>query len=206
MGFKCEVKMRKIVFATGNAHKLEELKAITKLVTGQEDFIEFSTPPKPFDPDENGTTFEANSLIKAQEANKLTGMMTLADDSGLCVEALDGRPGLLSARYAPTQAEKINKMLDEMKNKTNRRAKFVCCMTLLDENGKILCVEHGECLGEIAHKQAGTNGFGFDPIFLPDEEQQTCKKTLAEMTETQKNTISHRAKALKKIIDYLKKL
>lgn len=110
----------KIVFATGNAHKLEELREITELVTGDANFIDFSTPPKPFDPDENGTTFEANSLIKAREANRLTGMMTLADDSGLCVEALDGRPGLHSARYAPTQDEKIEKLLAEMEGKTNR--------------------------------------------------------------------------------------
>lgn len=197
--------MKKIVFATGNAHKLEELKAITKLVTGKDDYIEFSTPPKPFDPIENGETFEANSLIKAKEANKITGMMTLADDSGLCVETLDGRPGLFSARYAPSQDEKIEKMLLEMKNKKNRRAKFVCCMTLLDENGNILCVECGECFGEIAQKRSGTNGFGFDPIFLPDEEQaeNAEKITLAQMSETQKNTISHRAKALQKIIKYL---
>lgn len=189
----------KIVFATGNAHKLEELREITELVTGKADFIEFSTPPQPFDPDENGTTFESNSLIKACEANKLTGMMTLADDSGLCVEALDGRPGLHSARYAPTQDEKIKKLLDEMSGKTNRRAKFVCAMTLLDENGKILTVELGECHGEIALERAGSNGFGFDPVFIPNGET----RTLAEMSDVEKNSISHRANALKKVINYL---
>ena len=195
----------KIIFATGNAHKLEELIAITKLVTGKENFIEFSTPPAPFDPDENGKTFEANSLIKAKEANKLTHIMTLADDSGLCVDALDGRPGLHSARYAPTQDEKIEKLLDEMKNKENRRAKFICAMTLLDQNGNVLCQEIGECHGKIAQNRAGSNGFGFDPIFIPDEEQSKIdeKLTLAQMSDTQKNTISHRANALKKIIKYL---
>lgn len=193
----------KIIFATGNAHKLEELKAITELVTGEADFIEFSTPPKPFDPDENGTTFEENSLIKAREANRTTGMMTLADDSGLCVEALDGRPGLHSARYANTQDEKIEKLLAEMEGKTSRRAKFVCCMTLLDENGEILTQVRGECHGEIALKRAGSNGFGFDPIFVPDEENSE-NITLAQMSEVQKNTISHRANALKKVINYLK--
>lgn len=190
----------KIVFATGNAHKLEELREITELVTGDAGFIDFSTPPKPFDPDENGTTFEANSLIKAREANRLTGMMTLADDSGLCVEALDGRPGLHSARYAPTQDEKIEKLLAEMEDKTNRRAKFVCAMTLLDENGEILAVERGECHGEISLKRAGTNGFGFDPVFIPTGEN----RTLAQMSDVEKNRISHRANALKNIINYLK--
>lgn len=190
----------KIVFATGNAHKLEELREITELVTGDAGFIDFSTPPKPFDPDENGTTFEANSLIKAREANRLTGMMTLADDSGLCVEALDGRPGLHSARYAGTQDEKIEKLLAEMEGKTNRCAKFVCAMTLLDENGEILTVELGECHGEISLKRAGTNGFGFDPVFIPTGEN----RTLAEMSDVEKNRISHRANALKKVINYLK--
>lgn len=193
----------KIIFATGNAHKLEELNEITELVTGSTNFIEFTTPPKPFNPDENGSTFQANSLIKAQEANKLTGMMTLADDSGLCVEALDGRPGLYSARYALTQDEKISKILDEMKNKTNRQAKFVCAMTLLDKNGKILCQEIGECYGQIAQNRAGSNGFGFDPVFIPDEGNSE-KITLAQMTDIQKNTISHRANALKKVIEFLK--
>lgn len=193
----------KITFATGNAHKLEELREITELVTGDANFIEFSTPPKPFDPEENGTTFEANSLIKAREANKITGKMSLADDSGLCVEALDGRPGLYSARYAPTQDDKIEKLLAEMDGKTNRRAKFVCAMTLLDENGEILCVEIGECHGEISTKRAGSNGFGFDPVFIPDEENPE-KITLAQMSDLQKNRISHRANALKKIIKYIK--
>lgn len=192
--------VNKITFATGNPHKLEELKEITELVTGDANFIEFSTPPKPFDPDENGTTFEANSLIKAREANRITGMMTLADDSGLCVEGLDGRPGLHSARYADTQDEKIEKLLGEMSDKTNRQAKFVCAMTLLDENGKILTVEHGECHGEIALKRAGTNGFGFDPIFIPNGET----RTLAQMSDIEKNSISHRANALKAVINYLK--
>lgn len=192
--------MRKIVFATGNAHKLEELREITELITGDANFIEFSTPPKPFDPDENGVTFEENSLIKAREANRITGMMTLADDSGLCVEALDGRPGLYSARYADTQDEKIEKLLAEMDGKTNRRAKFVCAMTLLDENGEILTVELGECQGEIALSRAGSNGFGFDPVFVPSGEN----RTLAEMSDVEKNTISHRANALKKVINYLK--
>ena len=192
--------VNKITFATGNPHKLEELREITELVTGDANFIEFSTPPKPFDPDENGTTFEANSLIKAREANRITGMMTLADDSGLCVEGLDGRPGLHSARYADTQDEKIEKLLGEMSGKTNRQAKFVCAMTLLDENGKILTVEHGECHGEIALKRAGTNGFGFDPIFIPNGET----RTLAQMSDIEKNSISHRANALKAVINYLK--
>jgi len=189
----------KICFATGNEHKVKELNEITEIFAGK-NFIKFSAPPKPFDPIENADTFEGNSLIKAKYANQTTGMMTLADDSGLCVEILDGRPGLYSARYAPTQDKKIEKLLGEMTGKENRKAKFVCAMTLLDKNGEILFQTRGECYGKIALKRAGTNGFGFDPVFIPNGEN----RTLAEMSEEEKNKISHRSNALQKVINYLK--
>ena len=187
-----------IVFATANPHKLEEINEISK-GSG----IKFILPPAGFNPIENGATFEEeNSLIKAKAANKLSGKMSLADDSGLCVESLNGAPGLYSARYAGTQAEKIVKLLEEMKDKTNRKAKFVCTMTLLDESGNILCVKTGECHGEIAHKAAGCGGFGYDPIFLVEG---AGGKTMAEMTEHEKNEISHRGRALRMILEFLSK-
>lgn len=186
-----------IVFATANPHKLEEINEISK-GSG----IKFILPPAGFNPVENGATFEENSLIKAKAANKLSGKMSLADDSGLCVESLNGAPGLYSARYAGTQAEKISKLLEEMKDKTNRKAKFVCTMTLLDESGNILCVKTGECHGEIAHKAAGCGGFGYDPIFLVEG---ASGKTMAEMTEHEKNEISHRGRALRMILEFLSK-
>ena len=186
-----------IVFATANPHKLEEINEISK-GSG----IKFILPPAGFNPVENGATFEENSLIKAKAANKLSGKMSLADDSGLCVDALNGAPGLYSARYAGTQAEKISKLLEEMKDKTNRKAKFVCSMTLLDESGNILCVKTGECHGEIAHKAAGCGGFGYDPIFLVEG---AGGKTMAEMTEHEKNEISHRGRALRMILEFLSK-
>lgn len=186
-----------IVFATANPHKLEEINEISK-GSG----IKFILPPAGFNPIENGATFEENSLIKAKAANKLSGKMSLADDSGLCVESLNGAPGLYSARYAGTQAEKISKLLEEMKDKTNRKAKFVCTMTLLDESGNILCVKTGECHGEIAHKAAGCGGFGYDPIFLVEG---AGGKTMAEMTEHEKNEISHRGRALRMILEFLSK-
>ena len=197
--------MHKIIFATGNGHKLEELREITRIYIGQADLIEFSLPEPPFEPIENGATFEENSLIKAQAVKPKSGYFILADDSGLCVEALGGRPGLYSARYAPTQDEKIQKLLAEMKNHQNRRAKFVCAMTLLNDKGEILFKTIGECNGEIARTRAGTNGFGFDPVFIPDEGQSSTEaKTLAQMPSGLKNQISHRAKALKNIIDFIK--
>ncbi|MFI3300271.1 MAG: RdgB/HAM1 family non-canonical purine NTP pyrophosphatase [Candidatus Gastranaerophilales bacterium] len=191
--------MIKIVFATGNPHKIEELTEITKSL-GVKD-IEFVLPPKGFDPIETGETFEENSLIKAQEANKLTKMISLADDSGLCTEALDDAPGIHSARYAETPQARIDKLLNALKNETNRNAKFVCVMTLLDENGEVLTQERGECLGEITKKQSGINGFGYDPVFLVKNTSQT----MAEMSEKEKNQISHRGLALRKILKYLEK-
>lgn len=189
----------KIVFATSNSHKLKELNEITRSFGFNN--IEYVLPPAEFNPIEDGVTFEENSLIKAKEANKLSGLMSLADDSGLCVEALNGAPGIYSARYAPTSQERIDKLLKELEPYKNRKAKFVCAMTLLDENGNVLCSEVGECRGEISYKQAGDGGFGYDPVFLVDG----CNGlTMAELTESQKNDLSHRGNALRKILGYLR--
>lgn len=185
----------KIVFATGNAHKLAEINEISKN-TG----IEFVLPPEGFDPDETGTTFEENSYIKAFEAAKLSHNISLADDSGLCVEALNGEPGIHSARYAETPQARIDKLLKNLTPFGNRKAKFVCAMTLVDEFGNILNKEIGECHGQIAKSQSGVNGFGYDPIFLVDGYDNM---TMADMSEEMKNSISHRGIALKKMISYI---
>ena len=185
----------KIVFATGNPHKLQEINEISK-GSG----IEFFLPPVGFDPDETGSTFEENSFIKAKEAALLSKCIALADDSGLCVEVLNGEPGIHSARYAETPQARIDKLLGNLTDVANRKAKFVCAMTLVDEFGNILDKEIGECYGEIATEQSGTNGFGYDPVFLVDG----YGVTMAEMSEDLKNTISHRANALSKIISFIK--
>lgn len=182
----------KITFATGNAHKLQE---INEIAAGTN--IEFVLPPEGFDPVEDGETFEENSLIKAREAARLSEMMSLADDSGLCVEALNGAPGIHSARYAETAQARIDKLLGELENIENRRAKFVCAMTLVDADGKVLFQTRGECHGEIAREQSGVNGFGYDPIFLIGQ------KTMAEMSEEEKNEISHRGRALREVLEFL---
>ena len=198
--------VKRIIFATRNAHKLEELREITRIYTGNRDFIENSLPEPPFDPIENGATFEENSLIKARAVKPQEGYFILADDSGLCVDALDGRPGLYSARYAPTQDEKIEKLLAEMQAETDRSAKFVCAMTLLNDKGEMIFKTTGECLGKIARSRAGSNGFGFDPVFIPNEGQNGTEiKTLAQMPSELKNKISHRAKALSNIINFMLK-
>lgn len=185
-----------IVFATGNAHKLQEIQDIAK-DTG----IKFVLPPDNFNPIENGKTFEENSFIKAKEAAKVSGKISLADDSGLCVEALDGAPGIYSARYETTPQKRIDKLLNVLKNEKNRNAKFVCAMTLVDSEGKILFQTRGECFGKIAEKQSGQNGFGYDPVFLTKDTEY--KQTMAEMTEDEKNEISHRSRALRKVLEFL---
>lgn len=184
----------KIVFATGNPHKLQEINEISK-----DSGIEFILPPSGFDPEETGETFEQNSFIKAKEAALLSGCIALADDSGLCVEALNGEPGIHSARYAATPQARIDKLLSNLTDVGNRCAKFVCAMTLVDEFGNILDKEIGECYGKIAEKQSGINGFGYDPIFLVDG----YGVTMADMSEDLKNSISHRSVALNKIIKYI---
>ena len=185
----------KIVFATGNPHKVHEINEISK-GSG----IEFILPPVGFDPIENGKDFLENSAIKAKEAARLSSQISLADDSGWCVDVLDCAPGLYSARYAPTPQERIDKLLGNLNNVTNRKAKFVCAMTLVDGDGNILNQEVGECYGNIAKTQFGTNGFGYDPIFVPDG----YDITIAEMSEEKKNSISHRSVALNKMLAYIK--
>ena len=186
----------KIVFATSNPHKLHELNEICA-----DSGIEFVLPSEGFAPIENGSTFEENSLIKAKEAFRVSKTYSLADDSGLCVDALDGAPGLYSARYAGTQDEKIEKLLGELKGFENRRAKFVCCVTLLDDKGEMIFQTVGECHGSIVKERKGINGFGYDPIFKADN--YDC--TIAELSEKEKNKISHRGKALKNFLEFMHK-
>lgn len=186
----------KIVFATANPHKLQEVNAIC-----EGSGLEFVLPADGFNPIENGNTFEENSLIKAKEAFRVSKTYALADDSGLCVEALNGAPGLYSARYAGSQDEKIEKILAELEGEENRKAKFVCCMTLLNEKGEMIFQTTGECHGSIVEKRKGVNGFGYDPVFLVNG----YDKTMAELPENEKNKISHRANALVKVLDFIKK-
>ena len=186
-----------IVLATNNPHKLHEVQ---KICEGLD--VTFVLPPEEFNPEESGSTFFENSYIKAKAANDLTHKMTLADDSGLCVNALDGAPGLYSSRFAGTQQEKIDKLLDCLKDKNDRTAKFCCAMTLLNEKGEIIFKALGECHGEIVKEQKGINGFGYDPIFLPKNHDLT----MAELSEVEKNKISHRGNALNKVIKFLKNI
>ena len=186
----------KIVLASSNAHKVKE---INEIVAGSG--LEFILPPDGFDPIEDGKTFEENSLIKAKAAWELTKTWALADDSGLCIDALGGAPGIYSARYAETPAKRIERVLKEMEGKTNRNAHFACCMTLIHPNGEVEFSTTGICEGSITTEARGSNGFGYDPIFLVKGDA----RTIAELSEDEKNQISHRSIALRRIVEYLKK-
>lgn len=187
----------KIVLGSSNPHKVKE---INEIVTGCD--LEFILPPEGFDPAETGQSFKENSLIKAREAWKLSHTWSLADDSGLCIDALGGKPGIYSARYAETPQKRIEKVLKELDGFENRDAHFTCSMTLIAPDGSIALVCEGICKGTIIKEAKGTNGFGYDPIFMPEGYSQT----IAELSEDEKNRISHRSKALVQVIEYIDNL
>ena len=196
-----KLKMRNgilnITLGTGNEHKVFEINTIVKSL-GYDNII-FTPAPEGFNPVEDGESFEENSYIKAKEGAKLSGMTCLADDSGLCIDALNGAPGLYSARYAGSQDDKIKRVLTELEGVENRKAKFVCCMTLVDKSGEIIHRTKGECHGHIIKERKGVNGFGYDPIFMPDN----YDITIAEMSDDKKNSISHRGRALREMLMFL---
>lgn len=187
----------KIVLASSNEHKVKEINAIV-LGLG----IEFVLPSAGFDPIEDGETFEENSLIKARAAWELGKTWTLADDSGLCIDALDGAPGIHSARYADTPQARIDRVLKEMSGVKNRSARFKCCMTLINPQGEVAFLYTGICEGSIIEGQRGVNGFGYDPIFL----LENSDKTMAELSEEEKNEASHRGKALRAVLKFLSEI
>ena len=190
-----------IILATTNSHKLKEVREILSphkiTVYGLND-----VNLKPEDVEENADNYAGNALIKAKAVQKLTTMPIIADDSGLEIFAMDNQPGLLSARYASMHGghdKAIKHILEILEKKDNRKARFICDIILLNEDEKPLLFE-GIANGHIANEPFGEGGFGYDPIFVSDE----IGKTYAEMTQEEKNKVSHRGKALKKLLTYLK--
>ena len=182
----------KLVIATRNKHKLEEIREIFH-IPGLEVVSAFDFPHVP-DVVEDGETFEANAVKKAVSLARATGLWSLADDSGLEVDALGGAPGVYSARYAgePVSYPANNrKLLKELKSTRNRRARFRCVIALSSLGGEARTVE-GRCEGVIAHEERGQKGFGYDPLFVPEG----YTTTFAEMDGESKNAISHRGRAL----------
>jgi XTP/dITP diphosphohydrolase len=185
-----------ILVATHNRHKKEEIQQILGI-----DYLVTSLADYDLNEEivENGKTFQENALIKAKFCFEKTGKPSLGDDSGLVVEGLDGRPGIFSARYAGNHnfKENIAKVLAELEDEPHRKAYFISMLCYVDEKGERFF--EGRVYGNITEKPGGTDGFGYDPIFIPED----YNKTFAEMQVEEKNKISHRKLALEKFIQFL---
>ncbi len=188
--------MAYIVVATSNPHKVDEYRKLLKDQNVElKSLLDYPHFPGV---EENGRTFAENASIKALAACKYCDVPAFADDSGLEVEALDGAPGIYSARYAPTDPERIDKILRNLAGKGNRRARFVCAIAIAI-NGEVIETFEGEIRGVIVDAPRGENGFGYDPIFQPDGYEQT----FGEMDQELKNSISHRANAFKQALEFV---
>ena len=194
----------RIVLASNNAHKLEELRAI--LTTLGMEVVAQKELGISVEPEESGTTFEENSYIKAKTVMDCCQLPIIADDSGLMVDALGGEPGVYSARYGGaacrSDRDRLEYLLAQMQNVPDgkRTAKFVSVITLLTPDGKRV-VARGECPGEILRAPAGENGFGYDPVFYVP--QEGC--TFAQLPAERKNRISHRARALEAFAEQIRR-
>ena len=192
----------KVVLASKNRHKLVEISKITEQFDME--LVLQSDLGVDIDVEENGTTFEENSFIKAEAVMKATGLPALADDSGIAVDALNGEPGIYSARYGfDDSLDDWGRLLLLLKNTEHvpdgqRQAQFVCVITMVTPDGKVI-QSRGEIHGELTREAKGENGFGYDPIFY----YPPLGKTTAELSSEEKNEVSHRANALK---DFYKKL
>ncbi len=189
--------MRKVVIATKNRGKAKEFEQLF-MSLGVEVLTLLDLPESP-DIEETGTTFEENAILKAEAIAAITGSIVIADDSGLMIDALDGRPGVFSARYAGDGHDdeaNIDKVLDEMKHvpEEKRSARFYCALAIAGPRIDTITVS-GSCEGMILSKRRGVNGFGYDPIFFVASEE----KSMAELSPEVKNKLSHRAHALKKL-------
>ena len=195
--------MKKVIAASRNKHKIQEMEKITEQF-GFNMISRDDAQIPPVEVIEDGDTFQKNSYIKAKAILDIAKQPTIADDSGLVVDCLDGGPGVYSARFAGEDADdeqNLDKLMDMMKGVPfeKRTAAFVCCITLLFPDGEAI-VAQGRCEGHIIEERRGSNGFGYDPVFVP----LGYDKTFAELDEGIKNNISHRAKALKNLQRMLK--
>jgi XTP/dITP diphosphohydrolase len=193
--------MRRVraVVATRNRHKLRELDEILgslELVALRED-VEL--------PAEEGQTFADNALAKARAAHAATGLAAIADDSGIEARALGGRPGVRSARYAGPQAtdeQNLELLLCDLAGAADRSVAYVCALAYVDEDGAERLFE-GRCQGELAREPRGSDGFGYDPAFVPDDTGPGDARTMAELSPGEKNAISHRGRAARELAGWL---
>ncbi len=190
----------KLILASNNKNKLREFRQIVKdlpieLISQKEAGCDFEV-------EETGTTFEENAFLKASAVTNATGCAAVADDSGLCVDALNGEPGIYSARYGlgheASDTERYQYLLKKLEGIENRSARFVCCICCTFPDGRVL-KSRGECEGEILLRPEGDGGFGYDPVFHP----LCTEKGMAQLTPEEKNAISHRGNALRIFIPLL---
>ncbi|EAM50832.1 RdgB/HAM1 family non-canonical purine NTP pyrophosphatase [Crocosphaera watsonii WH 8501] len=189
--------MKNLIVATGNPGKLQEMQ---EYLIGLNWKLKLKPPE--IEIEETGQTFRENAILKASQVAKGLGEWAIADDSGLAVAALNGAPGLYSARYGATDEERINRLLRELGENENRKAEFICAIAIASPDGSIALETQGICPGEILKTPQGSQGFGYDPIFYVPQHQQT----FAQMTPKLKRDISHRGKAFALLLPHLKKI
>jgi len=199
--------MKKIVLATANTHKVIEFQRILGELLPDLELIASSSFSKVPVIEETGATFAENALLKAKVINNFTKLPAIADDSGLVVEALNGAPGIFSARYAginATDQENVAKLISDIDNIDDSllEARFECAIALVDREQKLELVVQGQMPGRVIKQVRGANGFGYDPMFIP----QGFSKTAAELSDEVKDKISHRGIALRKMSGILKQL
>lgn len=189
--------MTVLVVATGNPGKLKELQAYLGDLNW-----ELRLKPEELDVEETGSTFAENACLKASQIAQATGHWAIADDSGLEVKALNGAPGVYSARYGTSDADRIQRLLTELTGQTDRAAQFVCVIAVAQPDGTIVLQAEGVCPGTILDSPRGSGGFGYDPIFYVPEQALT----FAEMPAELKRSISHRGRALESLRPQLEAL
>jgi len=189
--FGRKIRMKNLYLASKNKGKIEEYK---KLLAGVN--CKLLLQPESLEVEEDGLTFRDNAMKKASEVSRKTNNFSIADDSGICIEALDGKPGIYSSRYAENDQKRIERVLKELDGVQNRSAFFIANICVCSPNGEVIIESEAKCYGNIILNPRGKGGFGYDPIF----EENSTRLTFAEMNNDIKDSCSHRGKALKKII------
>ncbi len=189
--FGGKIRMKNLFLASKNKGKIEEYK---KLLAGVN--CKLLLQPESLEVEEDGLTFRDNAIKKASEVSRKTNNFSIADDSGICIEALGGKPGIYSSRYAENDQKRIERVLRELDGVQNRSAFFIANICVCSPNGEVIIESEAKCHGKIILNPRGISGFGYDPIF----EESSTRLTFAEMNNDIKDSCSHRGKALKKII------
>jgi XTP/dITP diphosphohydrolase len=189
--FGRKIKVKNLYLASKNKGKIEEYK---KLLAGVN--CKLLLQPESLEVEEDGLTFKDNAIKKASEVSRKTNNFSIADDSGICIEALGGKPGIYSSRYAENDQKRIERVLKELDGVQNRSAFFIANICVCSPNGEVIIESEAKCHGNIILNPRGKGGFGYDPIF----EEISTRLTFAEMNNDIKDSCSHRGKALKKII------